>query len=127
MIMVKKIFSIVFIFLMLLPTLWKTAIMIDFKLNQDFIIEMFCINNESPIVMCSGACYLSDQLNKVDENQQKGITIKVELKNELIYPKPMEEELCWLETDLYIQRIIPNIPTIKSSSHLDRIFRPPKA
>ena len=81
----KKVFSILMVAAILLPNLTKIGIFIDFKINQDFIAEFLCINKEEPIVMCYGECYLSDQLQKAEdqENQQRPTAQKERL--EVIY------------------------------------------
>ena len=56
---------------MLLPTLVKLSILIDFKINQDFISNVRCINRETPITLCKGKCYLSAQLKKVEEQKDR--------------------------------------------------------
>jgi hypothetical protein len=37
------------------------------------ITELFCINKEEPLVMCSGKCYLSKQLEaSQDQDEERG-------------------------------------------------------
>ena len=49
---------------LMLPYLAKVAILIDYKINQDFIAEVLCINKEKSMTLCKGKCYLVDQLQK---------------------------------------------------------------
>lgn len=56
---------------MLLPTLIKIGIVLDFKINQDFIAEMLCINRDEPMTTCNGTCYLTQQLQKAEEQEDK--------------------------------------------------------
>jgi len=56
---------------MMLPNLTKIGILIDFKINQDFIAAVLCINKEKPITMCNGKCYLSEQLKKAEEQEEQ--------------------------------------------------------
>ena len=58
----------------MLPNLTKIGILIDFKINQDFIAEVLCINREKPMTMCNGKCYMSEQLKKVEEQEEKQAT-----------------------------------------------------
>lgn len=62
--------------LVVYPTFTKLSILIDFKINQDLITELFCINKEEPITVCSGKCYLSKELKKADDSE-KNATIPV--------------------------------------------------
>jgi len=47
-----------------------------FKLNQDSITALFCINKDKPEMKCDGKCYLKKTLesSKEEKNQNKPIT-----------------------------------------------------
>lgn len=63
---------------MMLPSLTKLGILIDFKINQDFIAEVLCINRDKPLNKCNGKCYLSKKLKKAEEQEEKQLpTIKL--------------------------------------------------
>ena len=47
------------------------GILIDFKLNQDFIAKALCINKEKPMSNCNGKCILAQKLKKAGEPQKK--------------------------------------------------------
>ena len=67
------IFSSLLILALLAPGLSKVAIVLDFKINQELITELFCINKEEPLVMCSGKCYLGKQLEaSQDQEDDRG-------------------------------------------------------
>lgn len=55
---------------MMLNTLAMPLIYLDFKLNQDYIAKVLCINRDKPITTCDGRCYLNRQLRKQQENEQ---------------------------------------------------------
>lgn len=57
--------------IIMLPNLTKLGILIDFRLNQDFIAKNLCVNKDEPILMCSGRCYLSSQLQKAEEQENR--------------------------------------------------------
>ncbi len=57
----------------MLPSLTKMRILIDFKINQDFIAKVLCINREKPMTMCSGKCYLSKELINAEEPDKEQI------------------------------------------------------
>ena len=60
--------------LILGPSLNRTWILLDFKINRDFIAEVFCINKDVPEEMCNGGSYLTDQLEKNEEREQSPAT-----------------------------------------------------
>lgn len=53
-----------------LSTVW---IIVDFKVHQEFIAEVLCINKDEPTVLCSGKCYLNEELKKAEEKQQQDL------------------------------------------------------
>ena len=124
--MIRKIAAILLILVFLLPTLLKVSIYVDFKIHQDFIIEMFCINKDKPLVMCSGSCYLADKLEKADEGQKKESPVKIELRNELVYYQISENKKNIDPDDSVLNRFPSTTQWFKPSDHLDKIFRPPK-
>lgn len=73
------------IVVMTLPALTKVGIMINFEINRDFIAEVLCINKEQPITMCEGQCYLADQLQKSEEQNDKRAPGPGSEKLEVVY------------------------------------------
>jgi len=41
-----------------------------FKLNQDFIAKVFCINREKPQLKCNGKCHLKKELKKNNSSEK---------------------------------------------------------
>lgn len=115
------------VIVMTLPSLNRIGILVDFKVNQDFITEVLCINKDTPIAMCYGKCYLSKRLKKADEQEQnqspKNVKDKIEIvlflhhasTNVLNVNLPDEKiTLSKYKTDFH------------DSSFIASIFRPPK-
>ncbi|MCB9202511.1 MAG: hypothetical protein H6604_05635 [Flavobacteriales bacterium] len=67
----KYVVALTLIIIFSLPSLQKIWIVIDFKINQDFIAEVLCINKEKPEKHCNGKCYLAKELEKSDEENDK--------------------------------------------------------
>ena len=70
---------------MMLPNLTKIGVLIDFKINQDFIAEALCINKSEPMTVCSGQCYLSEQLKKTKEQEEKRVPTSNKKSLEVTY------------------------------------------
>ncbi|MFW5757935.1 MAG: hypothetical protein ACOCYO_04560 [Bacteroidota bacterium] len=70
---------------LMLPNLTIIGILIDFKINQDFIAEEHCINKDKPISDCNGKCYLSEQLKKAQEQEDKKAPAGKKERLEIIY------------------------------------------
>jgi hypothetical protein len=56
-----------------LPFLLKVAIVIDFKVNQNYIAQVLCINKDKPVLKCNGSCHLSKQLKTTEKNEEQHI------------------------------------------------------
>ncbi len=70
---------------LMLPLLTKVGILIDFKINQDFIAKVLCINREKPKSTCHGQCYLSEQLKKTEEQEEKQAPTNKKQQIEIVY------------------------------------------
>jgi len=67
----KKIASILLIAAFLVQCTSQLWIMAAFKFNQDYIAANLCINRFDAIPVCKGSCFLEDQLNQDQKQQQK--------------------------------------------------------
>ena len=55
----------------MLPGFTEIGIIIDFKINRDFIAKVLCIKRDEPVNTCNGQCYLSSRLDKAEEEKEK--------------------------------------------------------
>ena len=101
--------------------------MIDFKINQDFIAEILCINRDKPILTCNGKCYLSQQLKKAEDQEEKQAPLTKMEKLELLYCFSKEPSHLLTHTTNYLSK--PNLVRknlFYSFSFMSTIFHPPK-
>lgn len=124
--MMRLIFSISFIALLSLPSVVKIWILVDFKIHQDYIAEMLCINKDEPITMCNGKCYLEDQLQKAEEKEQEQIPQELKQKVEIFYLSNLHMQLMDLFIDIDAIRQSTVSHDKYCSSYLASIFHPPK-
>lgn len=110
---------------LILPNLTKVGIFIDFKINQDFIAKVLCINRDKPMTTCNGKCYLTDQLRKAEEEEQKQAPQRTKENVENLY--------CHQETDIFKttdffekQSLNKYLNNLYSFSFITDIFHPPK-
>jgi hypothetical protein len=80
----KKFIAISFLILFFTPDITRIWLVIDFKINQNFIEKSFCINKDEPIPVCQGSCYLAKQLKKTDESEQRQVPLSLVQKSETI-------------------------------------------
>lgn len=55
----------------------------SFKINQDFIAKVLCINRDKPKLACAGKCHLTQKLKEAEENEQDQIPPSVQEKTEV--------------------------------------------
>ncbi|WP_143398399.1 hypothetical protein [Fulvivirga sp. M361] len=101
--------------------------MVDFKINQDFIYEILCINKQSDITVCGGQCYLAKKLNGVEETDQKRVPQGIQEKSEiLVFVKLVN----WFSEDRLQTASSVKLRTYRqslySTSFIKSIFHPPE-
>lgn len=101
------------------------AILVNFKINQDFIAEFLCINKEEPESTCYGKCQLTKQLSESDLNDSKEVLnfLKAEIESSL-FLQSKEKKANLLERSF--AGIIHYDYEIYTSNYLKAIFRPPQ-
>jgi len=124
----KNIISIFFSLLILCQSFSKVWIIISFKINQDYIAKVLCVNRDKPEVSCNGKCALMKDL-KADEGQdKKQLPKKSKEQKEITY---CFEILPWLIVEPIENVVSKKHPTFylypRSISHLMRVFHPPNA
>lgn len=123
----KKAISIVFVFLLIFSNLSRIWILIDFKVNQDFIAEVLCINKNKPELQCNGKCHLASQIKQQQEKENTGTTAEVNTKLEILFfdhfstDIPLSKGFA-LQTKLHS----PYLNVFHSSDYLDQLLRPPQ-
>lgn len=64
--MLKKSIIVLFAVIICFQAVIQTLIMIDWKVNQDFITARYCVNKNKPELKCNGQCQLAKKLRKVE-------------------------------------------------------------
>lgn len=64
-----------------MPELNRINILIDFKINKDYIAKVLCINKDEPITICGGNCYLTNQLKRAEEQKKEAQSTDINQKS----------------------------------------------
>lgn len=72
----RKIVTALLLFSLLLQTFSRAGIYLSFKVNQDYIARVLCINKAKPQMHCNGKCYLAKKLKQAEEQEQKQVLLK---------------------------------------------------
>ncbi|MCG8323549.1 MAG: hypothetical protein MI921_28900 [Cytophagales bacterium] len=122
----KQALSISLIFTLFLPTLNKLNVWIDFKINQEYIARVLCINKEEPITVCNGNCYLSEQLKKAEEDQQNQPRPFSQEKQEVTYYTDTTTAQSIKDITVQTKAGFSDDQPLNTSLHIHRVFHPPR-
>src|SRR5688572_29795100 len=67
----KKILALFLLSAILLQIFMHLGIGVYYHLNKALIIRQLCENKDNPTLHCNGRCYLSKQLKKAEEKENK--------------------------------------------------------
>lgn len=80
----KAFIAILLLFGMLLQTTAKLAILINFKINQDYIAKNLCIKKDEPDSCCKGSCQLKEDLEEEEKSENPEALPNLKDKFELL-------------------------------------------
>jgi hypothetical protein len=60
----------------LLQTFSRAGIYISFKVNQDYIARVLCVNKDKPKLNCNGKCFLAKKLKQAEQAEQQKVLLK---------------------------------------------------
>lgn len=98
--------------------------MAAFKINQDYIAANLCINRFEAIPICKGSCYLENQLNQDQQQQQKFPDLKTKEINLFCQNNAivLSTQVILLNSDISYPYFNTSFIT---SAYLRSVFRPP--
>jgi hypothetical protein len=70
----RKIITILLLSSITLQLCNRVGIIAWFNLNQDKVVELFCINKDKPELDCKGKCYLAEKLEE-DKQTEEGTSV----------------------------------------------------
>jgi hypothetical protein len=102
-------------------------IIFSFKINQDYIAKVLCINRDKPERQCNGKCVLMQRIKAEEEKEKKEIPQKLKAQKEVLY---CLGNLSWQierpnEFKNQQKKTFPH-QTPFTSAFVTDIFRPPK-
>ena len=122
--MIRAIPAFILIGLLFSNIFLKSAILLDFTINQDFISKTLCIKKDVVENTCNGKCHLSKQLEKSEEQSEDAPVLPQNLKEIILFYKKAIS-FGWN----CLNPSVVNIPCLSSLNGIDfpySIFHPPK-
>ena len=122
----RRFISSFLILIFLSPLLMKVGIIVDFKVHQDFIAKVLCINKDKPMSNCNGKCILAQKLKKAEEPQKKEVPAALKERSEInLYISEIRDLTTMPEVVSDNFKYFKNL-RLYTSNHCDDVFHPPK-
>ncbi len=81
----RIILSTCLVLLILLQSFSKAWIVFSFKINQDYIAKVLCINRDRPERHCDGHCVLMQRIKADEERDKKQVQRILKSQQEIVY------------------------------------------
>lgn len=107
-------------------TLLVPLIYLDFELRRDYIAQVLCIKKDEPITVCGGRCFLTRQLNRVD-NQQHQDKSRVPHAEHLTFFNESAVVVSILQPFIYLKKsFLQHEEILLPNAVLTDVFHPPR-
>jgi len=115
-----------FLIVLFSGSVWQSAVVFDFLINQEKIITEKCVNKENSEVHCNGACYLNKQLTIVELSvpvESNASTVILDFWLLSYLDKYQVNSTIAVKTNL---QVIDNSKINLDSGQLSDVFHPPQ-
>jgi hypothetical protein len=114
----------ILLLVLLTQTFSKWVVVVEYRLNKNFIAQNLCINKARPKLHCNGKCQMMKRLAAEEEqNTSSNNTAKIRIQ-ELVFIDEMNKPV--LPSLAYVQLSYnEELPILKYSSPIASIFHPP--
>lgn len=120
-----KIVVIGFIFSLLFNLILPSMVLVEFKMNQDFIAENLCVEKEIIESTCNGKCQLKKELKKVEKKSEDPYQSKLAIESEISALYYQEINKITLLDSRNINPIYFQVKSKPLSGFNQIVFRPP--
>lgn len=109
----------------------KAYVVIDWKINQDYITEKYCENKDKPMLNCNGSCHLAKQLEQLElqeEEERKDFPNPQQKIEKVDFVWHLNPSVCafTLEDDIETHFRGATNKTMISQPHLSMVVPPPQ-
>lgn len=95
-----------------------------YELNKSYIAEQLCENKNNPKLHCNGHCYLTKQLKKAEEDEQKQASKISKEKEDFIYNEAQQLPLVYIPA--FKELLFVSKPVMfHSADFRDALMKPP--
>lgn len=100
--------------------------MVDFKIHQDFIAKVLCINKDVPESTCNGTCHLKKHLKQTEEDKHNKTTTTLKENSQSNFYLSTGDFLCTQPQGEENKDGFAFYPSFKKSFYINKILRPPQ-
>lgn len=125
--MLKKIACYILIFSFFGSQFSTLSIFLNFKINQDFIAKVLCINKDKPKSTCNGKCYLSKQLKEQEQQDEKQVPKHRNGRVEVLFCDNFQISYN-ISRSVFLEKKVPlpNHFIFSTQEFIDDVFHPPQ-
>jgi hypothetical protein len=120
----KRLASILFLVVILFQSFSSLYVLGAFYLNRTYISENICVNRFDAVAVCKGKCYLAQELNQQEKQQQKFPDLK---QNEInLYLQDHVTADSFSHTRFVLSVLFVTEKNHHSNRSLSSVFHPPR-
>ena len=119
----KKSIILLLAFIVISQTLVNVGIGIYYQLNKTYIIKKYCVNKNNPKLHCNGHCYLSKQLKKAEDKENKSAQLIKEQTEMISNENPIISLMYF--PDFNITKLYPSDSYLYLSDYNPSVIKPP--
>lgn len=105
-----------------LQNIGKLIVVINYRINKEYIAENLCENRDEPESCCEGKCHLEKELDK-EEKKENGPANTIKEKAESLFSTNLQRVLFIFYTSLFLVKI--NEPYFCLNDYSSFVFHPP--
>lgn len=125
--MLKRVICCLLILSFFSSQLSRLSIYVNFKINQDFIADVLCINKDIPTSTCNGKCYLTKELKAQEEKENAQLPKERNERTETLFCSFSEFDYVtptfeFLEKDIFLPKYL----VFRKNAFIEDIFHPPQ-
>ncbi|HPG08346.1 MAG TPA: hypothetical protein P5275_12095 [Saprospiraceae bacterium] len=123
----KRVLALLLAFILLALSCKDLIIYTIYQLDQSFIVENYCINKDRPELLCSGRCFIEQQIT-LDKNQKEdsaGIQTLLKSSPSEYYQHLIPFSLIPVRS--HLNQLVSNNPELPMSLYQEDVFHPPIA
>lgn len=120
----KRIIPILLVLVVLSQSFMQLGVVAYYQLNKTYITEKLCENKSNPKLHCNGHCYLTKQLKKAEEGEQKQASKILKEKEDFVYNKTEQLPVAYIPSIKELD-LLSSVKVFHSTDFRVKLMKPP--